>query len=60
MTANGSIIPRMTIRPLTIAECHSDIEKKKQLIFLKAIESKLGTPINLKAATDTKFEFILY
>ena len=60
LTANGSIIPRMTIRPLTIIECYRNIEKRKQLIFLKAIESKLGTSINPEATTDTKSEFIPY
>ena len=58
MTANGSIMPRITVRLLIIAEYHSDIEKRKQLIFLKAIESKLGTSINPKAATDTKSKFM--
>ena len=60
MTANSSIIPRITIRLLTFVECHSNIDKRNQLIFLKAIKLKLEISINPEAATNTKSKFILY
>jgi hypothetical protein len=46
LKANGKVVPRRTCRPLTVAETHSDQEKKKRTIFDGLIERRWGTSIN--------------
>ena len=43
LTSKGTVIPRHTLRKLTHAEIHSEVEKRKRAIFDGIITSKLGT-----------------
>ena len=46
LKANGSVVPRRTVRPLQVAEIHSPIEIKKRKVFDELIERRHGTSIN--------------
>ena len=46
LKANGNVIPRRTVRPLQVAEIHSETEKKKRKLFDELIERRWGTSIN--------------
>ena len=46
LKANGRVVPRRSLRPLTTAEIHSPIEIKKRQVFDKLIERRWGTSIN--------------
>jgi hypothetical protein len=43
LKANGRVVPRRTVRSLTIAELHSDTEKRRREIFDGLIERRWGT-----------------
>ena len=43
---NGRVVPRRTVRPLTVAEQHNLEEKKKRKFFEVLIEGKYGSVIN--------------
>ena len=43
---NGRVVPRRTVRPLTVAEQHNLEEKKKRKFFEVLIEGKYGSAIN--------------
>mmetsp|Transcript_26699 Transcript_26699/g.37842 ORF Transcript_26699/g.37842 Transcript_26699/m.37842 type:complete len:775 (+) Transcript_26699:4067-6391(+) len=46
LKANGTTVPKRTVRPLTVAEIHSDSEKKKRNVYDRLIEARHGTSIN--------------
>ena len=46
LKANGNVIPCRTLRPLTVAEQHSDSEIQKCKVFDALIEGRWGTSIN--------------
>ena len=46
LKANGRVVPRRSLRPLTIAELHSPVEHKKHDVFNTLIERRMGTSIN--------------
>ena len=46
LKANGRVIPRRSCRPLSTAELHSEIEKRKRSCFDKLIERKWGNTLN--------------
>ena len=46
LKANGKVVPRRSLRPLTIAAQHSAVENKKRNVFDALIERKMGTSIN--------------
>ena len=46
LKANGNVVPRRTLRPLTVAEQHSDTEATKRKTFDTLIERRWGTSIN--------------
>ena len=46
LKANGRVVPRRSLRPLTIAELHSLVEHKKRDVFDALIERRMGTSIN--------------
>ena len=46
LKANGKVVPRRSLRPLTIAEQHSAVEHKKRDVFNALIERRMGTSIN--------------
>ena len=46
LKANGRVVPRRSLRPLTIAELHSPVEHKKRDVFDALIERRMGTSIN--------------
>ncbi|GAX21971.1 hypothetical protein FisN_16Hh038 [Fistulifera solaris] len=43
LKANGRVVPRRTVRSLTIAKLHSDTEKRRREIFDGLIERRWGT-----------------
>ena len=46
LKANRKVVPRQSLRPLTIAELHSPLEHKKCDVFDALIERRMGTSIN--------------
>jgi hypothetical protein len=62
LKANGKVVPRRSMRPLTIAEIHSPTELKRQQVFNKLIERRWGTSINppKPQAEDDEHEFENY
>jgi Reverse transcriptase (RNA-dependent DNA polymerase) len=62
LKANGKVVPRRSMRPLTIAEIHSPIELKRQQVFNELIERRWGTSINppKPQAEDDEHEFENY
>ena len=49
LKANGKVVSRRTIRPLTDIERTSDIEAEKRMAFNKAIKEKLGDGVTTAA-----------
>ena len=47
LKANGRIVPRRTLRPLTVDELHSTVEENKRKEFDKQIREKLGDSITV-------------
>lgn len=47
LKSNGQVVPRRTVRPLTEAECHSEVEARKRQEFDAAIKDRYGDSINL-------------
>jgi hypothetical protein len=43
LKANGNVVPRRTVRPLSIAEKHSETEEDKRKLFDQLIKQKWGT-----------------
>ena len=56
LKANGYVVPRRSVRPLTTAELHSDVEKEKQRIFDKCIQAKWGTSMTPPPVKSDEFE----
>ena len=46
LKANGKVVPRRTVRPLSTAQLHCEVEKKKRSCFNKLIEGRWGNTIN--------------
>ena len=46
LTSKGTVVSRRTMRTLTVAERHADVEKHKQQIFNKLTREKLGTSLH--------------
>ena len=46
LKANGKVVPRRSLQPLTIAEQHSAVEHKKRDVFDALVERRMGTSIN--------------
>ena len=46
LKANEKVVPRRSLRLLTIAEQHSPVEHKKRDVFDALIERRMGTSIN--------------
>ena len=46
LKANGNIVPRRTVRPLTVAETHSTTELKKRGTFDALVEKRWGTSMS--------------
>jgi hypothetical protein len=46
LKANGSVVPRLTVRPLNAEERHGPINHKKREIFKELIIKRWGTSIN--------------
>ena len=47
LTATGHVVPRRSVRKLSLVEINKDSEKSKRLIFDKLITQKLGDSTNL-------------
>ena len=45
-------MPRQTVRPLQLAELHSDTEKRKHTIFDALIERRWGSPMSTPNKDD--------
>ncbi len=54
LKANGNVVPRRTVRPLTIGEVNSDSEKKKREKFDECIASRWGPSMYPKIAKSKK------
>ena len=54
LKANGRVVPKRSIRPLTVAEQHSETEKQKQDVFDRLIEARHGTSINPPTLTENE------
>ena len=54
--ANGRVVPRQSLRPLTTAKIHSPAEEKKWNVFDALIERRMGTSINPSPTTDETTE----
>ena len=52
LKANGSVVPRRTLRPLTVDERHSPVEATKRETFNKLVEKKWGTSMNPPKVSD--------
>ena len=52
LKANGRVVPRQSLQPLTTTERHSPVEEKKQNVFDGLIERRMGTSINPPPTTD--------
>ena len=52
LKANGRVVPRRSLRPLTITEKHSMVENKKRDVFNALIERRMGTSINPPPTTE--------
>lgn len=61
LRANGTVVPRRSVRPLQTAELHSESEIKKRQIFDELIERRWGTSITPPKTegieTDNEFEY---
>ena len=61
LKANGEVVPRRSLRPLTTAEIHSPVEVKKRKVFDELIERRWGTSISPpKTVSDESHEFEYY
>jgi len=45
LKANGNVVPRRSVQPLTVAELNCPIEKQRREIFDQLIEQKWGKSI---------------
>ena len=54
MKANGNVVPRHQLRPLQIAEIHSDTEKAKRQVYDDLIKKRWGTSVNLPPSLGEK------
>ena len=52
LKANGRVVLRQSLQPLTTAEIHSPVEEKKQNVFDALIERRMGTSINPPPTMD--------
>ena len=52
LKSNGNVVPRWTVRPLQLAELHSDMEKWKRAIFDALIERRWGSPMSTPNKDD--------
>ena len=63
LKANGNVVPRRTLRPLTITEESSDMELKKRLLFDELIERRWGREISAPPTPTPKMnhnDFVPY
>ena len=58
LTSKGTVVPRRTMRPLTVAEIFSHTEHKRRAWFDRLIERKHGTSINPTKQTREEKEDI--
>jgi hypothetical protein len=58
LKANGNVVPRRSIRPLSVAEEHSPVVSKQQKIFDALVEGRWGTSMSAppKESPDNTFE----
>ena len=54
LKANGRVVPRRSLRPLTIAKLHSPSEQKKRKVFDELIERRWGSSITPPKTVDTE------
>ena len=54
LKANGQVVPRQSLRPLTTTERHSLVEEKKCNVFDVLIEMSMGTSINPPPTTEDR------
>ena len=52
LKANGRVVPRRSLRPLTTTKIHSPVEENKRNVFDTLIESRMGTSINPPPTKD--------
>ena len=52
LKANGRVVPRQSLRPLTTTERHSPVEGKEHNVFDALIERSMGTSINPPPTTE--------
>jgi hypothetical protein len=46
LKANGNVVPRRTVRPLTAAEIASETEIRKRTIFTELVNTRWGTSVS--------------
>ena len=54
LKANGRVVPRRSLQPLTTTERHSPAEEKKCIVFDALIERSMGTSINPPPTTEDR------
>ena len=60
LTAQGTIVPRRTVRPLSKSELISDVEKQKREVFDRCIQSKLGHNASEKPPSTANKDYVPY
>lgn len=56
LKANDYVVPRSSLRPLTVAELHSPTKEKKRAVFAKLIIKKHGHPLKPHPNTHEDIE----
>jgi hypothetical protein len=58
LKANGNVVPRRSLRPLSVAETHSPVVSKQQKIYDALVEGRWGTSMSAppKESSDNTFE----
>ena len=54
LTSKGTVVPRRTLRRLTVAELHSEVEKRKRSVFDDIIKSKMGDSMSFPPKSKAK------
>ena len=60
LKANGRVVPRRSVRPLTTAELHSPTHIEQRKVFDRLIERRWGTSISPPKLTTSDDEFEMY